>query len=393
MKYNFDVLIDRRNTNSMKWNVDDGELAMWVADMDFQTAPCVSEAIQDVAKFGIFGYSDIPDTYYESYQNWWVKRHDFKMAKEWMIFSSGVIPAISSIIRKLTTPAEKVLIQSPVYNIFYNSILHNGREVVSSDLLYENGNYQIDFEDLEKKLQDPQTTMMILCNPHNPAGRVWTQEELMKIGHLCYKNHVFVVSDEVHCDLTESGSNYIPFASIDKECETNSITCLSASKAFNLAGLQSACIVVPSEEIRHKVWRGLNTDEVAEPNVFACEATIAAFQYGESWLEELREYISNNKKVAQKYMEEFIPQVSIVPSSATYLLWVDCSTLTPFVNQFCDYLHNEKGLLISSGSCFGKNGEDFIRINIACPTERMLDGLKRLKEGIEEFSKLYLSTC
>lgn len=391
MKFNFDQLMDRTNTNAVKWNVKDHALAMWVADMDFQTAPCVQQAIEKIAAFGIFGYSDIPEAYYISYQQWWCRRHKLKIEKEWMIFSSGVVPAISSIVRKLTTPAEKVLIQSPVYNIFYNSILNNGREVISSDLIYENGEYQIDFHDLEVKLQDPQTTMMILCNPHNPIGKIWSAQDLEKIGTLCHTHHVVVVSDEIHCDITQPNKHYTPYASVNEQCRLNSITCIAASKAFNLAGLQAACIVVPNEGMRHKVWRGLHTDEVGEPNIFACDAVIAAFQHGEEWLEALRAYISTNKKTAHLYFKKHLPHVPVIQSEATYLLWMDCTVFHPFVEQFSEYLHKEKQLVISYGGSFGKNGEDFIRMNIACPQERMMEGLKKFREGFEEFSNIFLN--
>lgn len=393
MKSEFDILINRRDTNSLKWKVKKDVLPMWVADMDFKTASCVQEAIQRKAELGIFGYSDIPEEYYESYQLWWKKLHRFQIEREWMIFSSGVVPAISSIVRKLTTPAEKVLIQSPVYNIFYNSILNNGREIVSSDLQYEDGLYSIDFEDLEQKLQDPQVTMMILCNPHNPVGKVWSKEELFRIGELCYQYHVIVVSDEIHCDLTEPGIHYTPFASVHEICAQNSITCLAASKAFNLAGLQAACVIIPNEALRHKVWRGLNTDEVAEPNAFACEAVTAAFQEGEEWLNALRTYISANKKTAQEFIAKNLPELHLVESEATYLLWIECKSFAPFVTQFCEYLEEEKGLLLSNGSSYGKNGSSFIRMNIACPKERLIEGLKRLEAGVKEFSKTYVTSC
>lgn len=393
MKYDFDALIDRRNTNSMKWNVKENELAMWVADMDFQTAPCVQETVQKKAAFGIYGYSDIPEAYYGSYQQWWMKRYDFHIERDWMVFASGVIPAISSIVRRMTLPAEKICIQSPVYNIFYNSIVNNGREIISSDIVYKDGTYRIDFEDLERKLKDTQTTMMILCNPHNPIGKVWSKEELEKIGTLCYENNVIVVSDEIHCDLTDLDCTYTPFASVNVCCQQNSITCISASKAFNLAGLQSACVVIPNTAIRHKVIRGLNNDEVAEPNVFACEATIAAFENGEEWLDELRKYIADNKQMAQQFIKKEIPQIKLVESEATYLLWVDCHRLFPFIPQFCKYLREEKQLLISDGSGFGTNGASFIRINIACPKSRMMDGLLRLKSGVDEFIEKYVDIC
>lgn len=393
MKYNFDTIFDRRNTNSLKWNVKENELAMWVADMDFQSPPCVQEAIRTITELGIYGYSDIPQRYYMSYQKWWKNRYAYHMDIEWMMFSSGVVPAISSIIRRLTSPAEKVLVLAPVYNIFYNSILNNGREVISSELVYEDGIYRMDEQDLEAKLSDPQTTMMILCNPHNPIGKVWSIQELCKIGELCMKYHVIVLSDEVHCDLSAPNVKYTPFAKVNNQYASNCITCLSASKAFNLAGLQSACVVVEDKNLRHKVWRGLNNDEVAEPNIFACEASIAAFEKGEEWLEQLREYIEDNKQLANHFIQKNIPLLKVVPSDATYLLWIDCCELAPFVDQFVQYLKEEKGLLVSNGSIFGKSGENFIRINIACPKERMLDGLHRLKLGYDEFLITYVITC
>lgn len=390
MIYNFDEIIDRRHSNSSKWNVKEHEIAMTVADMDFKTAPCITQAILKKASLGIYGYSEVPDAYFQSYVEWWQKRHHFTLSKDWLIYSSGVVAAISSIIRKLTTPAEKVLLQAPVYNIFYNCIVNNGREVISSDLIYENYEYHIDFNDLEQKLKDPQTTIMILCNPHNPIGKIWNKEELSRIGYLCAKYHVLVISDEVHCDITEPGCSYLPFASVNEQCRQNSITCLSTSKTFNMAGLQSACIVVPEEAVRHKVWRGLNTDEVGEPNVFACEAAIAAFHEGEVWLEEVRNYISENKKIAVQFMQTHLPQLHVVMSQATYLLWIDVSVMHPFVDQFQTFLQEEKHLYVSNGKSYGKQSEDFLRMNIACPKDVMMEGLNRLKEGADEFMKRYV---
>lgn len=251
--------------------------------------------------------------------------------------------------------------------------------------MYEHGNYHIDFDDLEQKLKDPQTTMMIICNPHNPVCRIWSRLELERIGALCYKHHVVVLSDEIHCDITMQGCSYVPFASINETCAQNSITCLSASKAFNLAGLQAACVVIPNPVIRHRVKRGINNDEVGEPNIFACAASICAFEEGETWLDEVNAYIYSNKKVAEEFIEQQIPQLYIVPSKATYLLWIDCEHLACNVDLLIAYLLESNGLKITSGSAYGVNGKNFIRINIACPKERMMDGLNRLKKGIEEF--------
>ena len=388
----FDTVIERRNTNSLKWNVEEDTIAMWVADMDFRTAPCIQKAMQNTAALGIYGYCEVPEAFYTSIQEWWRQEHCFAMEREWMMFSSGVVPAISSMVRRLTQPAEKVVVLSPVYNIFYNSIVNNGRRVLASELLYEGGTYEIDFIDLEQKLQDPLTTLMIMCNPHNPIGKIWSREELTQINALCRKHHVIVISDEIHCDLCEPGEKYLPFAAVNASCLQNSITCLSASKAFNLAGLQAACVVIADEGIRNRIWRGFHTDEVAEPNVFACEASIAAWIEGKDWLKDLNHYISANKKTAQHDLKTQLPELHAVESQATYLLWIDCHVLHPFVDQFCDFLHKEHGLLVSKGSAYGKSGEDFIRINIACPNALMRTGLKRLSKGYRAFTKQF-SEC
>lgn len=327
MIFDFDMPVNRRNTNSLKWDVAEHELPMWVADMDFQTAPEIREALQSKVTHGVFGYSILPEEWNEAYIQWWKTRHGFLMERDWLIFCTGVVPAISSIVRKLTTPAEKVLIQTPVYNIFFHSIVNNGRQVLESPLRYDGETYQIDFDDLESKLSDPQTTLMILCNPHNPAGIVWDASTLKRIGELCETHHVVVVSDEIHCDLTDPNCHYVPFASVSDACRENSITCMAPTKAFNLAGLQTAAVSVPNKLLRHKVWRGFNTDEVAEPNAFAVEATVAAFTKGEAWLDALRAYIYQNKRFVASYIEREIPDVKLVPSQATYLLWLDCSRL------------------------------------------------------------------
>lgn len=387
MSYNFSLMTNRRNTNSLKWDVKENELPMWVADMDFQTAPEIIEAIYKRTNHGIFGYNIVPDEFFHAIANWWHRRHHFKIQKDWMMFCTGVVPAVSSIVRKVTTVGENVLIQSPVYNIFYNSILNNGRHVLSSDLIYDGQEYHIDFEDLEKKLALPQTTLMILCNPHNPIGRIWDKEILERIGELCYKHDVIVLSDEIHCDLAEPGLEYTPFASVSEKCLKNSITCIAPTKTFNLAGLQTSCIVVPNERLRHKVNRGINTDEVAEPNSFAVTAAVAAFTKGEAWLEELREYIQENKNTANKFIRENIPNLYVVPSQATYLLWIDCSKVCLSSVELTDFIRENTGLYVSDGEEYGPNGSAFIRMNIACPRERLLDGLKRLEKGIKLYTK------
>ena len=381
--YDFDTPVDRRGTDSLKWDVAEGELPMWVADMDFQTAPEIRQALMERMAHGVFGYSVVPERWYDAYIQWWKTRHGYTMERDWLIFCTGVVPAISSIVRKLTTPAEKVLIQTPVYNIFFNSILNNGRQVLESPLRYDGEAYGIDFADLEEKLSDPQTTLMILCNP---VGKIWDAETLRRIGALCKKYNVVVVSDEIHCDLTDPGTGYVPFASVSEECRENSITCIAPTKAFNMAGLQTAAVSVPNPVLRHKVWRGLNTDEVAEPNAFAVEAAVAAFTRSGGWLDALRSYLYGNKQRAAEFIHEELPSIHLVPSQATYLLWLDCGRLGMSGEEIAETIRRETGLYLSEGSQYGSTGENFLRLNIACPRTVLEDGLRRLKAGIAAVS-------
>lgn len=379
----FDEVIDRRNTGSLKWDVKENELPMWVADMDFTAAPIIREVIMRRAAHGVFGYSIVPDEWYDAYVSWWKNRHGLNMEKDWLIFTTGIVPAISSIVRKLTTPAENVVVLTPVYNIFYNSILNNGRRVLPCDLIYENGEYSIDFSALEQALKDEQTTLMILCNPHNPIGKIWDRDTLMKIGELCKKYSVTVVSDEIHCDITAPGKMYTPFASVNETCRDISITCLAPTKAFNLAGLQTAAVAVADPVLRHRVWRGLNTDEVAEPNVFAVPAAVAAFTKGEQWLDEFRDYVFENRRIADGFIEKNIPEIFSVKGDATYLMWLDCKKTGLDSDALAESLRKNTGLFVSSGTQYGGNGRDFLRVNIACPRAVLYDGLDRLNRGIK----------
>lgn len=379
----FDEVIDRRNTGSLKWDVKENELPMWVADMDFTAAPIIREVIMRRAAHGVFGYSIVPDEWYDAYVSWWKNRHGLNMEKDWLIFTTGIVPAISSIVRKLTTPAENVVVLTPVYNIFYNSILNNGRRVLPCDLIYENGEYSIDFSALEQALKDEQTTLMILCNPHNPIGKIWDRDTLMKIGELCKKYSVTVVSDEIHCDITAPGKMYTPFASVNETCRDISITCLAPTKAFNLAGLQTAAVAVADPVLRHRVWRGLNTDEVAEPNVFAVPAAVAAFTKGEQWLDEFRDYVFENRRIADGFIKKNIPEIFSVKGDATYLMWLDCKKTGLDSDALAESLRKNTGLFVSSGTQYGGNGRDFLRVNIACPRAVLYDGLDRLNRGIK----------
>lgn len=385
--YDFDKLTERRNTGSLKWDVTERELPMWVADMDFETAPEIREAILGRAAHGIFGYNIVTEDWYDAYIGWWSRRHHITFERDWLIFCTGVVPAISSAVRKLTTAGENVLIQTPVYNIFFNSIRNNGRNILESPLVYDGREYHIDFADLEKKLSDPQTTLMLLCNPHNPVGKLWNRETLEKIGELCAKHHVLVLSDEIHCDLTDPGYEYVPFASVSEVCRENSITCIAPTKTFSIPGIQTAAVMVPNPVLRHKLNRGLNTDEVAEPNSFAVCAAVAAFEKGEPWLEELRRYLADNKQLVRDFMERELPAIRVVPSHATYLLWLDCGHVADNATELVHFIREYSGLYLTEGEEYGKPGKRFIRLNTACPRARLEEGLNRLRDSVRAYAE------
>lgn len=382
-KYDFDTPINRSGTNSLKWDIKDGELPMWVADMDFAAAPEIIKAVVDRARHGVYGYSVVPDEWYDAYINRWKDTHGLIMDKGGLIFCTGVIPAISSIIRRLTHPAENVVILTPVYNIFYNCILNNGRRVLECELIYKDGEYSIDFAALKRALSLPQTAMLLLCNPHNPIGKIWDKDTLCAIGSLCKKYGVIAVSDEIHCDVTDPDKEYQPFACASEDCRDVSITCISPTKAFNLAGIQTAAVYIPDRKIKNRVERGLNNDEIAEPNAFAVQAAVAAFTKGGEWLSELRRYLYENKRLAAEVIDA-IPDVSLVRGAATYLLWIDCTKLARGGSRgLAEHIREKTGLYLSAGEEYGKGGESFLRLNIACPRSVLIDGLDRLKKGIE----------
>ncbi len=380
--YDFDELVDRRESYSLKWDVGRQELPMWVADMDFKTAPEIRAAIERRAIHGIFGYTVIPEAWYEAYIHWWKERHHFELRKDWLVYSSGVLPAIASAIRKLTTPGENVLVLTPVYSTFFNVIQENGRNAVECPLQYKEYTYRVDFDRLERDLADPQTTMMILSNPHNPVGKIWDRDTLAKIGDLCVEYHVLVLSDEIHCDLVAPGMEYIPFARVSENCRNNSISLVSPTKAFNLAGLQTAAAIVPDPVLRYRLWRGVNTDQVGNPNAFAIDATVAAFHEGGPWLDALQNYLQENKDYVCSYLDNELKQMRVVSTDATYLLWLDCERLAGSVSRFVDYLRESTGLYIMDGKEYGKAGTGFLRMNIASPRSMVKDGLERLKIAV-----------
>ena len=385
-KFDFDKIVDRRNTGSLKWDVSDGELPMWVADMDFETAPAVKEAVKRVADLGVYGYKIVPERWFSAIQNWWKVRHNFIIEKSWLCFCTGVIPAVTSVVKRFSKVGDNVVLFTPVYDIFFHSVENTGRKVFECPLSYDGKKYDIDFEDFENKLKLSNTTLLIFCNPHNPVGKIWDKDTLSKIGELCRKHNVRVISDEIHCDLTMPGTDYVPFASASDVCRDISVTCVSISKTFNAAGLQSAAVFVPNEEMRNIVVRGLNADEVAEPNAFACEGAVAAFESGGEWVDELRQYVFDNYKILQEYVKNNIPELYVIEKNATYLVWVDVSKVTDDAAVLCKHIREKTGLFITAGDQYRGNGKSFVRINVACPKATLLDGLDRLKKGVESFN-------
>ena len=378
MAYDFTALPDRRRPDAVKWDVKAGELPMWVADMDFPCAPEIREALERRVDHGVFGYSDVPRAWNKAYASWWKSRHGLDMDPDGLIFTTGVIPAVSTAVRRFTAPAEKVVLLTPVYNIFYNSTLNNGRTVLECPLKNEDGAYAIDFDRLESALSDPQASLLIFCNPHNPVGRLWTKEELAEVGRLCKKHGVTVLSDEIHCDIARPGMAYVPFASVNATCRDISVTCIAPTKCFNLAGLQTAAVYVPEPFLRHKMRRALNTDEVAEPNAFAVDAAVAAFTKGGAWLDEMNETVYKNRDLAEKLISEGAPYLKVTRGDATYLMWIDCAAVTKDSRGFCDDLRKKTGLILSNGAQYGRTGETFVRLNLATSEENVRDGVSRL---------------
>ena len=378
MKYDFDKVISRRGTDSYKWDSAESEhvLPMWVADMDFHTAPAIVDALRLRVEHGIFGYTRVPDSYYDAVTGWFMRRHGWKMNREWIIYTSGVVPAVSAVIKALTVPGDKVLVQTPVYNCFFSSIRNNGCKMVSSPLVFAGNTYTIDYEDLECKAADPKVKVMLLCNPHNPAGRVWKWEELVRIGEICIRHGVTVVSDEIHCELVFPGHRYTPFASISEDFLRHSATCLSPSKAFNIAGLQIANIVCADADRRAKIERAINDNEVCDVNPFGVIATQAAYNGGEEWLNQLIEYLYSNYLYMREFCREHLPEFPVTILEGTYLVWIDCRKLCISSEELERRLFAEAGLWLNAGTMYGAEGEGFMRWNIACPRTTLTEGLK-----------------
>lgn len=378
MKYDFDKTIDRRATNSYKWDsAPEGVLPMWVADMDFRTAPAIIDALQKRVAHGIFGYTRVPDAYYDAVTSWFSRRHGWDIDREWIIYTSGVVPAVSAVIKAMTVPGDKVIVQTPVYNCFFSSIRNNGCEIVSNPLRRTADTYEMDFDALERCAADPRAKVMLLCNPHNPAGRVWTPDELTRLGNICLRNGVTVVADEIHCELVYQGFKYTPFASLSDAFLHRLVTCVSPSKAFNIAGLQIANIVAFDNDLRSRIDKAININEVCDVNPFGVAATIAAYNEGEEWLNQLVDYLHGNYEAMAEFCRRELPEFPITRLEGTYLVWMDCSSLGMPSDALEHVLLDDARLWLNAGTMYGAEGEGYMRWNIACPRSVMLDGLNR----------------
>lgn len=387
MEYDFSRPTERRGTDSYKWDSapETDIIPLWVADMDFETFPGITEALQRRVAHGIFGYTRVPEAYYEAVCNWFGKHHGWHINREDIIYTSGVVPAVSAVIKALTLPGDQVIVQGPVYNCFFSSIRNNGCETVSNSLIYnkEELRYEIDFDDLERKLAHERARLMLICNPHNPGGRVWTRDELTRVAELCRKYGVRVVSDEIHCELTLYDNEYVPFGSLPDELSRGSITCCSPSKAFNTAGLQIANIVCRDAEVRNRIDRAININEVCDVNPFGVIALQAAYSdEGYEWLTQLRAYISSNYDLLRERFARELPKCKVMRMEGTYLAWIDCSELHISSDEIEEMLMHENKVWVNAGSMYGTEGTAFIRINMACTSELLNEGITRIVNGL-----------
>jgi len=390
MKYNFDELIDRTGYHSEKWDalknvfgdIPEDILSMWVADMEFKSPQPVIDAIKKVANHGIYGYTSRPDSYYQAILQWMEKRHHWKVKKDWLAFAPGVVPALSIIIRAFTQPGDKVIVQPPVYYPFFRVIENNGCHIVNNPLNLYGGKYFMDYDDLERKLDDPKAKLLILCHPHNPVGRVWHREELSMLGEICLKHDIMIISDEIHADILFKGKKHIPFASISPVFALHSITCTAPSKTFNLAGLQTSTIILPNNR-HHKIYQNtLKSLSLDENNIFGLVALEAAYRHGEEWLEQLLSYLNENLECLMKYFAEKIPKIKVIQPEGTYLVWLDCRQLGLDIKDLNHFMIHRARIALDDGNWFGTEGKGFMRMNIACPRYVLEKALRRIEKAV-----------
>lgn len=389
MKYNFDEVIDRKNTGSLKWDFCEkylGEkevLPMWVADMDFKVPQPVIEAVLCKAQLGIYGYAEESESYYDAAVNWMKRRHNWTIKREWMQFCPGVVPALHLLVETFTEPGDKVIVQSPVYYPFYYAISRGDCEVVNNPLQLTDGIYFMDFDDLERKI-DQKVKMIFLCSPHNPAGIVWSSEDLIRLGKICLENNVIVVTDEIHGDLVLYDHRLIPFASLSDQFAMNSITCVAPSKTFNLAGLQASNIIIPNPELAEAFRKTMVKHALTRPNIFAIAAAEAAYNYGDEWLDQLIGYIEGNHQLLDDFIEEKITKIKAIKIQASYLAWLDCRELGLTTEELKGFMEKKARLGLNQGYVFGEGGEGFVRVNVGCPRSVVREALNRLERAVRD---------
>lgn len=386
--FDFDTVINRRGTNSYKWDIvkEEDVIPLWVADMDFKAAPAILEALKKRVEHGVFGYTLVPDSYYEAIINWFARRHNWQIDRSWIIYTTGVVPAVSCAIKALTLPGEKVLIQTPDYNCFFSSIKNNGCEVAENELVRRGDSYEVDFEDFERQCADEKTTVFLLCNPHNPAGRVWTKEELERMNDICLAHGVRVISDEIHCELVMPGHRFTPFAAISNACRDNSVVLNSPTKAFNIAGLQIANIICADPAMRRRIDRAVNINEVCDVNPFGVVALQAAYNESEEWLDSLNHYIWGNYLALKEFIAKELPRLEVTRLEGTYLAWVDIKATGLTSDEAYGKLMKEGRVYVNSGTMYGRRaGEGYLRINLACPRATLLEGMKRMGGVLRQY--------
>ncbi|MFW9881072.1 MAG: MalY/PatB family protein, partial [Candidatus Thorarchaeota archaeon] len=397
ISYDFDQVIDRTKSNSAKWDKeilgkrfgDPDLLPLWVADMDFKVPQPIIEKLVKTAEYGIYGYSTIPPSFFEAVLSWFKRRYGWDIDKKWLSLTPGVIPALDVAVNAFCNPGDKVIVHNPVYYPFYRVIENNGRRILLNPLEFANNHYTMDFEDLEEKVKDPRTKMIILCNPHNPIGRVWRREELKQLGEICIKNEILVVSDEIHCDLIFPGYKHTNFATINEEFAQNSITCTSTSKTFNLAGLRISNIVIPNEKIRQTYVNTQANLGVGGPNLFAVAAMETAYKHEtcEKWLDALLLYLKESLDFLKDYIKENLPQIKVIETEGTYLVWLDFRELGLESKELEKLMRGKAKLALDEGYIFGQGGEGFERINIACPKSILEQALNQIKEAVSNMEK------
>lgn len=386
--FDFDTVINRRGTNSYKWDIvkEEDVIPLWVADMDFKAAPAILEALKKRVEHGVFGYTLVPDSYYEAIINWFARRHNWQIDRSWIIYTTGVVPAVSCAIKALTLPGEKVLIQTPDYNCFFSSIKNNGCEVAENELVRRGDSYEVDFEDFERQCADEKTTVFLLCNPHNPAGRVWTKEELERMNDICLTHGVRVISDEIHCELVMPGHRFTPFTAISDACRDNSVVLNSPTKAFNIAGLQIANIICADPAMRRRIDRAVNINEVCDVNPFGVVALQAAYNESEEWLDSLNHYIWGNYLALKEFIAKELPRLEVTRLEGTYLAWVDIKATGLTSDEAYGKLMKEGRVYVNSGTMYGRRaGEGYLRINLACPRATLLEGMKRMGGVLRQY--------